>query len=470
MTNNKKYDVIVIGGGVGGTGVAELLSKKGLKVMLVEPIKYLGGRCSSYEKDGFKVPTYVHAFARVDRGPCQDLARQIGETIQWGRESTAVFMLKDREIHSNIAGGPAQLNVIREAGIPFSEVMKVGFRVTKDFVFNKKKWDKDLEELDVRSWLLKYTDNANIHALAACVSTASFVVPYWEAAMGEFVQIVKDIRKAGACGYPMGECGDIAETYVEAFKKFGGDFRQERVSRIMVEDNCVKGVELKDGEKIEAPVVISNTGIKPTVLNLVGEDHFDGGYIDYVKELKHSWSGLVVKVALEQKITDMKACMYMPSDDPVDYYENVKRGVLPDEMNIWVTAPANMSPSLAPPGKQLLCAGSPVPYIPGMDWKPWVERSFQTLEKLFPDIPKYTLWKDSVTPEQINKWVGKEGTVIGIAQCTGQVGKDRPSIESSIDGLYFVGSDVGKQAIGVELAAESAMRCANLVEREIKRI
>ena len=35
----------------------------------------------------------------------------------------------------------------------------------------------------------------------------------------------------------------------------------------------------------EAPIVVSNAGIQPTVLKLVGEEHFDRSYVNYVKEL-----------------------------------------------------------------------------------------------------------------------------------------------------------------------------------------
>lgn len=464
METNKPYDVIVVGGGIGGAGVAALLACKKKRVLLIEPIKRIGGRCSSYEKDGFMTPTYVHAFARVDRGPCEELAKAIGTSIRWGRENIAYFYLEDREIKVRVNGNLSNANLARQAGIPISELVRMGSKIALEWLFKKAQFDKDKNELDIRSWLLKYTQNPNIHALTACISMGSFCVPYWESSMLEFIEIVKGIRKAGACGYPMEECGSIPGAYMERFYKFGGEFRQGRVKRILVEDGQAKGVEMKDGEIIEAPMVISNIGVKPTVLDLVGEEHFDAKYIDSVKKMSHSWSAIVVKAALDRKVTTMKACMCMPTLDPVAYYQKLERGELPDEMNMWVTAPSNLSPDLVPQGKQLLCAGAPVPFRPGVDWKPWVERCFETVERRFPEMKGHILWKDAVTPDQIDKWVGKEGAVIGLAQKIGQVGKDRPSIQSPIGGLLFVGSDVGQQEVGVELAAKSAMQCAETVE------
>ncbi len=47
------YNVIVIGAGVGGLGVAALLSKQGRKVLLLEQSERVGGCCSTFEKNGY---------------------------------------------------------------------------------------------------------------------------------------------------------------------------------------------------------------------------------------------------------------------------------------------------------------------------------------------------------------------------------------------------------------------------------
>ena len=48
-----KKHVIIIGGGIGGLGLACLLSKKGHEVSLYEKNPKVGGRASLFEKDGF---------------------------------------------------------------------------------------------------------------------------------------------------------------------------------------------------------------------------------------------------------------------------------------------------------------------------------------------------------------------------------------------------------------------------------
>ncbi len=462
----KMYDAIVIGGGIGGCGTASLLSVRGFKVLLLDKGTLIGGRCSSYEKDGFKLPTYIHAFARVDKGPCGDLARIIGEPLEWGRERVALFKMKDKEVHATIGGGLSNFKTFRSLNLPPKEFLKLG-QLALDVGLKRNRWETEFDDMDIQSWLNRFTDNETIHTLMAFISTASFVVPYWKCSAGEFLHILKNMHQAGAAGYPMQECGAIAEAYLKGFLKAGGEYRREKVEKIIVWDNQARGVVLGNGEELKSKVVISNTGVKPTILDLVGGKYFDSAYLDKISRLEHSWSAVVVKIAVDKKISDLKASMYMPSYDPQSYFSQVEAGEVPDDLALWITIPSNISPSLAPPGKQLICAGSPMPYQKKADWGKWIESCTATMKRLFPDIDKYAMWQDNITPANIDSMGAKDGTVIGLAQSVGQVGRNRPSIQSPITGLFHAGSDVGSRAIGVELAAESAIRCAKEVELQL---
>ena len=79
------YDVIVIGGGIGGTAVGALLSHGGLKTLLVERNEVVGGRCSTYEREGFKIDVGVHSFGRTGKGPLGRVLSMIGmeDAVEW---------------------------------------------------------------------------------------------------------------------------------------------------------------------------------------------------------------------------------------------------------------------------------------------------------------------------------------------------------------------------------------------------
>ena len=48
------YDVVIIGSGVGGLTCGSLLSKEGLKVLVLEQSHRIGGCCSNYNHEGFQ--------------------------------------------------------------------------------------------------------------------------------------------------------------------------------------------------------------------------------------------------------------------------------------------------------------------------------------------------------------------------------------------------------------------------------
>src|SRR5450759_1437867 len=58
MDGSKK--VVVIGSGPGGAGAAAVLAARGHEVDLLERNPFPGGKCASFEKDGYIVDTGVH--------------------------------------------------------------------------------------------------------------------------------------------------------------------------------------------------------------------------------------------------------------------------------------------------------------------------------------------------------------------------------------------------------------------------
>ena len=204
-------------------------------------------------------------------------------------------------------------------------------------------------------------------------------------------------------------------------------------------------------------------GIRKTAVELVGEEQFDAGYIKRIRELKPSWTAVVVKMALSKRVTELPGFFHIPTLDIMEYLESVERGEMPERTTLWMIVPSNLIPSLAPEGMQLIIAATPMPMREGTDWSKWADRVYETLVGLLPDIPEYTVWKETITPTHLQDWADEEGVLIEAAQVVGQTGKDRPSMVSPIEGLYYVGADVGGRTVGVDMAAGSALRLADVL-------
>ncbi|MFF9667315.1 phytoene desaturase family protein, partial [Streptomyces althioticus] len=71
--------------------------------------------------------------------------------------------------------------------------------------------------------------------------------------------------------YPEGGGQMLVAAFVEALESYGGELRTRcEVRRILIEQGHATGVELADGTRISAPLVISNADYRRTVLDLCG--------------------------------------------------------------------------------------------------------------------------------------------------------------------------------------------------------
>ena len=64
----KKYDVIIIGGGLGGLTSGAILSKEGLSVCLLEQHSVIGGCLQSFKRNGRILDTGMHYVGSLSEG------------------------------------------------------------------------------------------------------------------------------------------------------------------------------------------------------------------------------------------------------------------------------------------------------------------------------------------------------------------------------------------------------------------
>ena len=68
MENGQQYDVVIIGGGIGGRLTGALLSKEGYNVCIVEKNPVFGGNLQTFKRNGVIFDTGMHYFGSADKG------------------------------------------------------------------------------------------------------------------------------------------------------------------------------------------------------------------------------------------------------------------------------------------------------------------------------------------------------------------------------------------------------------------
>ncbi|MDH3212894.1 MAG: NAD(P)/FAD-dependent oxidoreductase [Myxococcales bacterium] len=271
--------------------------------------------------------------------------------------------------------------------------------------------------------------------------------------------------------YPEGGGQVIAGRLIEAIRAYGGEVRTRAcVERIRVDGGRVRGVVMaRDGEEIDAPVVISNADLKRTFLELVGAEYFPAERIEQIRGFAMATPLFVAYLGLD---IDLAARGWPNSNyfiwgsyDIEGLYDRLEHGeAVPEEM-AYVTTASLKDPDtrmIAPEGYtnlQIMTLAPPDYTAFHVSKGPTeggryhrdpsyrraknalMERLITTAEKLIPDIREHVDWKEAATPvsqERFTRSTG--GTSYGIEMSLDQIGPFRVGPTTEVEGLYLCGA------------------------------
>jgi len=283
----KSCDVVVIGAGIGGLCAAARLSYAGYKTIVLEALPYLGGRYTWLEYKGYQIKCGAHWFMYGQKEPVLVLLREVhGDTDFEMKPIPAPKWRFGGKDHDMLAKG-GLWNLISLASRDKQEEEKVISALRRCF-----RWREPSDRITFSDWLLGITDNKTIHKLlnAWCVQVVG--VNLHEISAGAMIRFVVTMASSLAGTeqlMPKGGLKPVVDSLAKAIVNNKGEILiRAKAERIVVRDGVVKGVEARDPEgelQIEARVVVSDTGPQKTV-ELAGEQNFDRGYVEEVKDLK----------------------------------------------------------------------------------------------------------------------------------------------------------------------------------------
>jgi phytoene dehydrogenase-like protein len=474
---SQKYDVIVVGGGPGGVACAALLAKWGLKPLLLEKNERVGGKAVTVSRKGFKYELWPIAQVPMRDASFAAAFKELGLEAE-----LKPIPLDACSITYRGRSGKYRNAVMPQTGqdpTPLFDLWGLdakeredALQMLADMVLLPPEKVDALDDITFEEFLTRYKVPWGLYNYFALHSNASLAEPIDLASASEQVKIMQHIGLYGGGGYYVGGFGRLVSVMAEALKTNGGEVRtRARVERILVKDGQVTGVTTKE-EALEAPIVISDAGIQPTVLKLVGEEHFDKSYANYVKNLIPGWGFTGVRYFLSKPV--LKHPMYLAYADDTwwntERFLRVKAGHVPEEVIMFMLVPSNYDPDMAPPGKQCIIAGticSPNPEA--KEIKMLWGKMDEILAKVWPEVPPVIEAKEQAGPAQVSALTrdavlpGQGGECVGLGQIVGQCGKYKPSPKAPIRGLFYVGCDAGGAGMGTHQATESGIKVARMV-------
>ncbi len=485
MKAGSEYDVVVVGTGFGGSTCAALLAKRGLKVLLLDKNAKAGGKAMALSKKGFTYTAWVVITAPIQGNMFEVVLKELGmenrvELVTPDPSGGTIFK-NSKGIYVPMPAMPPDSvmdpNVIFDWLEIKEEDRADALNALTEITLMTPQAIDALDDISFHEFLGRYRlPKAAYSFLVSVMTDPCFVAPADAVAASEAVRTLQMIFLRSGGLFCKGGIGRVAETFADAVAENGGKvIMRARVEKITVDRGKVTGV-VTDKGSFSAPIVVSNAGIQPTVLKLVGEDHFDRSYVNYVKDLGPSWGLPGVRYFLNREVVKTAFGNIISADSywSTERFVKAKAGDMPQDIGVLYEVPSNYDPDAAPKGKQIVLAAVSGPSEPRMTAKEnklWWDKIDEIMFKVFPDLPKHIESKECYSARDVSALTrdqvmpGQGGECIGLGQVVGQGGLRKPSVKAPVQGLFYVGCDAGGYGVGTQQAVESGINVANVVQR-----
>ena len=479
------FDAIVIGSGIGGLGCAAALSRFGHRVAVFEQHDVPGGFTHTFERDGYAWDVGVHYLGQV--GPGQPMRR----LLEWLSEGRIDF-----------ASMGAVYDIVRLAdGTRFEfarprDALEANLR--EAFPHAADDIDRFLAALNEArgSATTPFQQRAMPAALGRAVGwwKREGVHRWWERTLAEVLEeTVRDTRLRDVLSaqwgdhggrpadvsfavhamilehflegawYPVGGAGAFAHGLIPTVEEAGGTVRTSApVTRILVEDGKTCGVELRDGSRHRAPLVISDVGAHNTVARLLPPELRDSPWAQEIEALRPSVCHVGLYLGLEGDVeaagaTRANHWIYETSDISAVWDDPFEQSRAPA---LFVSFPSLKDPAhVRGPGRHT------AEMVAWTDWKvfePWVDTAWgnrpddylalrTSLEESllaqfaahFPGLAPMVRVRVLSTPLSTMHFTGhREGAVYGLETTPRRFASRALDVRTPVPGLLLAGQDV----------------------------
>jgi phytoene desaturase len=493
VPNKTQYDVIVVGGGMGGLSAGAGLAHLGADVLVVEAHYHAGGYAHSFRRKEFLFDSAVHLSPGGGKGegiyalleewgvqdqvefvPIDPMYRTIGpglETyIRSGKEefieSHAKYFPAEREGIRNFVDTmdriATEIRVLGGLEIPPSQMMRV---MVKQCPTVLRYSSKSLHQM-----VSQFVSDPIAQSVLSTLWTYLGLPPSKCSAVAFSVMMMSFVNEHAY--YVKGTFQKLADAFVLALQKYGGEMvMPRRVARIMLDEKgraC--GVKLDGaGEEIRAKCVISNADAFQTFFGMIGRENLQPDFVASLEDRPLSVSAFEVFLGVKMDLHAMGAIhetFFAPGHDPEEVYDNHARG---DVFGCGLSIPSLDDPTVAPAGHHTVCVTMFAPYQ--RSWKDDKARVTDELideaEKVLPGLRQNIVYQDSGTPHTMNRYTSNHMGAIYGWDASPKSLATRLGMETPVPGLFLAGHWT-RPGGGIYAVITSGQIAAKRVIRELE--
>jgi phytoene dehydrogenase-like protein len=422
-----KYDVIIIGAGIGGLTCGCYLAKAGKKGLIVEQHGKVGGYCSSFKRNGFSFDSCIHYL-----GSC----RQNGQLR---------IVLKELDLENEIKivrSDPTDIIVTQDYQIPFyNDINKTISHLKAIFVSDKDNIESFFKLLQ-NDFMSIYTISRRYNTFADLLdkyfknNKLKLILGYLLSNLGLLASetsaragliLYKEFILDGGY-YPTGGMQKFSNTFANKFKEFGGDMLlNKKVKQIIIENNKAKGVILNDKSQFYAQNIISACDSKETYLKMIEEKKLKETYASKINSLVPSTSVLIVYLGMNKQINHDFACgglWYFP-----EYYKESKEIDITRNNNmigpVFCTIPSLYDSSSSPKNMGNIRLSILASYKNRDFWKEnkigLAKIMVSRIERVIPGLANDIIAQEIATPDTLHRYtLNYQGAISGWASIPSQ--------------------------------------------------
>jgi len=510
---NNDYDVIVIGGGMGGLTSAAWLAHMGMKVLVAEQNTQVGGCCSSYRRGDFNFTPAASIitgstkkdglFLRLINRLC------ISKDLKFiDLEQGYHIHLPDFDYYLYSGGEHSRPRMIEQLTRIFPHEKEGIKAIFKKMISIYEQMDyatflgtspKDIARilfkcpalaLNATRGIMPFIDgfvkDPKLKTVLSINSTCCNLPPSRMALLGIIGLLIEG-------GFSNPHVAGGAQAVPEAFAKYicehGGEILTGTlVDKILVENNTACGVRITaspiakekgcstvtEPRELRAGFVVSNAAARQTFQKLVGAERLPGGFLKKLgrMEVTPPFCGLFLGLNMDLKKMGFVPALHVHSStyDTDEHFRNVEAKIAstegPAPFFRFQLAPLSDSTS-APAGKTALVMHS-IP-APAGGWenpdfeKRVIDAMIRRAEKVIPGLSKAIEYQEFCSPVNLDTYVlcGKDAS-LGWALTPKQVGPNRFSQTTPVKNLFLSGHWTGP-AVGVLAVVISGLQAAQKI-------
>jgi phytoene dehydrogenase-like protein len=429
-----RYNVVVIGSGLGGLTAANRLARSGHSVLLLEHHHQLGGLATWFKRRGHIFDVSLHGFPHGMVKTCRKY---------WNREIMESIVQLKKIVFDN----PQFSLTTTFDRQDFTSILINRFKITQatiDAFFNTVASMNfyDDQSMSTRELFEKFFPGRDdVHRLLMEPITYANGSTLEDPAITYGI-VFSNFMNKGVFTFRGGTDHLIAMMVEELVKNGVTICKNSKVDRIVTEGGKVRGVTVGD-RFIEADSVVSNSGILNTIYDLTGKEAFPAEFLDRVKTVRVNTSSCQVYIGIkkEETIADIGDLLFVSRSEKFSSDELLDMHTRSRTFSLYY-------PKTRPGHNRYTVVAS----MNGRfdDWdrldrpayeaekQAMIERTLVDLERYIPGVRRKINWLEAATPKTIHRYtLHTKGTSFG----TKFEGLDiSRSIFKAVPGLFHVGS------------------------------